>query len=193
MKTVNNTLMFLLTVLIFSFLATTGKPLYAQKKGEVLKIGTYDSRVITFAWSRSDYFKQQMLKFDSQSDSARKANDTIKIRELSVQTMSYQHLLHQMVFSTGTAAAIMELIKDQLPEFAKKEGVSIIVSKWELNFANSSVEVIDLTNAIAQLFKPTENIDKMADEIGKIQPVLLEELSIENEMLDMYCKRFGTK
>ncbi|MFZ4705090.1 MAG: hypothetical protein ACOYMF_03680 [Bacteroidales bacterium] len=193
MKTVKNAVKLLLATLIFSLLAAIGNPGYAQKKGEVLKIGTYDSRVITFAWSRSEYFREQMKKFSSQSDSADKIHDTVRIKELSVQTMSYQHLLHQMVFSNGSASVIMKLIKDQLPELAKKEGVSVILSKWEMNYLNPSIEVVDLTNQIAQLFKPTENIDKMAKEIADNEPVPLEDLSIENEMLDLYCKRFGKK
>jgi hypothetical protein len=151
MKHLYKSLKLLLTALIFVIVATIAKPVYAQKKGETLKIGTYDSRVITFAWSRSDYFKHHMSKYNSQSDSARKVNDSAKIRELSVQGMSYQHLLHQMVFSTGMASSIMELIRNQLPELAKKEDVSMIVSKWELNFVNPTVEIVDLTNQIAQL------------------------------------------
>jgi len=165
----------------------------AQKTSPVLKIGTYDSRIITFAWSRSDYFKEHMAKMGQQDDSAHKAHDSARIKDLGVQAMSYQHLLHQMVFSNGSAGFIMQIIKDKLPVLAKTTGVSVIVSKWELNYSDPSVEIIDLTSQVAALFQPKENIDKMAADISAQPPIPLDEMEIETEMLDYYCKLFGKK
>jgi len=164
-----------------------------QKKSEVIKIGTYDSRIVTFAWSRSDYFKQYLTRISQQSDSAKKANDSARVKELSVQSMMFQHLLHQMVFSNGSIGFIISPVKDKLHEIAEKEGVSMILSKWELTYVGPTVGIVDVTNAVVQLFNPRENIDKMGEEIRKQPPVPLEELGIETEMLDMYCKRFGKK
>ena len=165
----------------------------AQKKSPVLKIGTYDSRIITFAWSRSDFFKERMAKMGQQGDSANKAHDSARIKDLGVQAMSFQHLLHQMVFSNGSAGLIMQIIKDKLPELARTTGANIIVSKWELNYRDPSVEIIDLTSQVEALFQPKENIDKMAAEISAQPPIPLDELGIETEMLDYYCKLFGKK
>jgi len=166
---------------------------FAQKKSTVLKIGTYDSRIIAFAWSRTDYLKQHMIKFNQQNDSATKVHDSARVKELSVGIMSYQHLLHQVVFSNGSTGFIMALIKDKIPGLAKSAGVSVIISKWELSYSDPSIEVVDLTSQVAQLFQPKENIDKMAEEISKQAPAPIEELGIETEMLDYYCKLFGKK
>jgi hypothetical protein len=76
---------------------------------------------------------------------------------------------------------------------AKKEGVNIIVSKWELNYNDPSFEVIDLTNQVAALFQPKENFDKMAADIAGQAPVPIEELGIETDMLDGYCRMFDKK
>lgn len=179
-----------LTLLLTAF---SGIHIYAQKKSSAIKIGVYDSRIVTFAWSRSDYFKQHMIKFNQQNDSAQKSHDTARIKELGAGAMSYQHLLHQMVFSNGSIGIIMAIVKDKLPELAKSTGVGVIVSKWELNFSDPSVEVIDITSQVAALFQPKENIDKMVEEIGKQQPVPIDELDIETDMLDLYCMRFGKK
>ncbi len=165
----------------------------AQKKSSFIKIGTYDSRTIIFAWSRTDLLKQYLIKLNQRSDSAKKANDSAKIKELSVQAISFQHLLHQMVFSTGSVASIMKVINDKLPELAKTEGVSFIVSKYELNYSDPSFVVIDLTKKVAALFLPTENIDKMAAEIAKQSPIPIDEMTIETDMLDGYCKLYGKK
>lgn len=165
----------------------------AQTKSQGVTIGTYDSRVIVFAYTRSDFFKTHQQIFAKQSDSASKAKDTARIKELSVQAMSYQHLLHQMVFGTCSISAIIDLVKERLPELAQKEQVSIIVSKFEIPFQDASVKSVDLTEAVAQLFHPTEDIKSMSDEIRKSDPVPLEELTLESDMLDLYCKRFGKK
>ena len=134
-----------------------------------------------------------MMKIRQQTDSAEKAHDSARIKEVSVGAISFQHLLHQMVFSTGSVASIISVIKDKLPELAKTEGVSVIVSKYELNYSDSSIEVVDLTKQVAALFQPTENIDKMAAEIAKQSPIPIEEMTIETDMLDGYCKLFGKK
>jgi hypothetical protein len=112
----------------------TSGVIHAQEKNTHLKIGTYDSRIVTFAWSRSEYFREHLALIGRQTDSAEKAHDTARLKEVSAGAMSNQHLLHQMVFSNGSAAFIMALVRDKLPE-----------------------------------------------------------LTIENEMLDLYCRRFGGK
>ena len=134
-----------------------------------------------------------MKKFNQQVDSAEKAHDSARVKELTVGIISYQHLLHQMVFSNGSAGMLLVLVKDKLPELAKTAGVSSIVSKWELNFSDPSVETVDVTDQVVKLFIPKENIENMAGEIRKQNPIPMEELSIEGEMLDMFCKRFGGK
>jgi len=180
-------------VILFVLVSLWVSPAFAQKKQDAQKIGVYDSRIITFAWSRSAFFSEHQKKFAQQSDSAQKSKDTARIKELSIHAMSYQHLLHQMVFGSGSISAIMELVRDKIPEIAKQASVCMIVSKFELNYKDPSCEIVDLTDQIAQLFKPTENIDKMAGEIKKEEPVPLEDLDIEQEMLDLYCERFGKK
>lgn len=183
---------FFITITLFiCFMIPAGAS--AQKKSAVIKIGTYDSRTIIFAWSRTENLKNQLMKMRQKTDSAEKAHDSAKIKEGAVSSISFQHLLHQAIFSTGSVASFMTVIKDKLPELAKKEGVSIIVSKWELNYNDPSFEIVDLTKQVAALFQPTENIDKMAAEIAKQSPIPIEELSIETDMLDGYCKMFGKK
>ena len=165
----------------------------AQKTSPVLKIGTYDSRIIIFAWSRTDELKKFMMRIKEETDSAQTAHDTARVKEISVEAMSFQHLLHQMIFSNASVSSFLTIIKDKLPELAKKEGVSIIVSKWELNYYDPSFVIVDLTNQVAALYQPKENIDKMAADIAGQAPVPIQELGIEMEMLDLYCTRFGKK
>jgi hypothetical protein len=193
MKKTVQILISVIVVILLGILHLPGNMAFAQKSKAVVRIGTYDSRIVTFAWSRSDYFKQHMLKFNRQTDSAEKAHDTARVKELTVGIISYQHLLHQMVFSNGSIGTVMAFIKDKLPRLAETAGVSIILSKWELNFSDPSVEIVDLTSQVAQLFEPKENIDKMSKDISAQQPIAIDELGIETEMLDGYCSRFRKK
>ena len=179
--------------LILTILQPAGNMVFAQKTKAAIRIGTYDSRIVTFAWSRSDYFKQRLIKINQQSDSATKAHDTARIKELSVEAMSYQHLLHLMIFSNGSIGFVMAIVKDKLPGLAKTAGVSVILSKWELNFSDPSIEIVDLTSQVAQLFQPKENIDQMSKDISAQQPIPIDEFGIETDMLDGYCNRFGKK
>ncbi len=183
----------IIAMLIFCMINPAGNTVFGQKAKAAIKIGTYDSRIVIFAWSRSDYFKQHMIKFKQQSDSAEKAHDTARVKELSVQAMSFQHLLHLTVFSNGSVGFVMAIVKDKLPGLAKNEGVSVILSKWELNFSDPSIEIVDLTSQVAQLFQPKENIDQMSKDISAQQPIPIDEFGIEMDMLDGYCKRFGKK
>jgi hypothetical protein len=193
MKKAFQILIAVVTMFVILMLDPVNQLASAQNTKSAIKIGTYDSRVVAFSWSRSEYFNQHMIKFRQQSDSAEKVHDTARLKELSIGIMSHQHLMHQIVFSNGSIGFIMAIVKDKLPELAKSTGVNMILSKWELPFRDPSVEIIDLTYQVAALFKPKERIEKMAGEISRQGPLPLNEFDIEAELLDYYCQKFGKK
>jgi hypothetical protein len=45
------------------------------------------------------------------------------------------------------------------------------VSKWELNYSNANCEVIDITEKIADLFKPNKRFKNMLPDILKSEPI----------------------
>jgi hypothetical protein len=98
-----------------------------------------------------------------------------------------------MVFGSGSIITVMDLVRDRLPEVAKQAGVGVLMSKFEMVFKDPSVETVDVTSQIIQLFKPNENLDKMITEIYKNEPIPLDDLDIEADMIDSYCSRFGGK
>ena len=57
----------------------------------------------------------------------------------------------------------MTTINDQLPAIAQKAGVSLIVSKWEIQYNSSGAELIDLTLPLVELFHPDDATRKMID------------------------------
>ncbi len=87
-KTRFQTLLSVFITLTFSVSAT----IYAQQKPASIKIGTYDSRIVTFAWSRSEYFGERLKRIGNQTDSAQKVHDTARIKEISVDAIRNRFL-----------------------------------------------------------------------------------------------------
>lgn len=168
-----------------AFLSGSWDPGKGEKKTKAVKIGTYDSRVAVLAYSRSDLFQDYIKVKRAESDSLLKQEDTLKRNEGAYKMITLQYLNHQMVFCAGSAATVLCLIKDKLPELAKEAGVSMVVSKWELTWYDPSVEIVDLTTQVAKLFNPKENIDKMSAEISNMDPIPLSDLTVE-EVIDMW-------
>ena len=157
----------------------------AQKNPKSIKIGTYDSRVITLAYSRSDTFNVRLSEMQKQSQADFQGSDSTKKVKAAYKMITFQFLLHQQVFCTGTASEIIAIVKDKLPQVAKDAGVSSIVSKWELTYNNPSVEIVDLTMPIAKLFNPKGDFENIAKEIELQNPVPIEEFTIE-EVVQMW-------
>ncbi|MEI6576004.1 MAG: hypothetical protein WCO63_07500 [Bacteroidota bacterium] len=154
-----------------------------------IKIGTYDSRVVVFAFSRSQYFPSHIKDKQKAYNDAQEAHDTVKMDEALYSLMSFQHLLHQMVFCTGSAIPVLDSIKSKIPELAKKNGLVAIVSKFELNYSDPDITLIDITNEMAALFNPKEDISKMAKDIRNAEPVPLEEFTFQEE-IESYVKQY---
>jgi len=62
-----------------------GNNVIAQSSPVKIKIGVYDSRIVTLAWSRSAFFADHQKMFGLKSDSATRAHDTARLKELSIE------------------------------------------------------------------------------------------------------------
>ena len=160
-----------------------------------LKIGTYDSRAVAYAYFISDMYKIQQQKIDSERDKIMEAKDTAKWKETISKVCTEQYLLHQRVFAIGSAASVLRKIEKQLPSIAKSAGVDIIVSKWELTWKDSSVVVVDLTDNIAQLFIPLNKLGKTYDEIKKTERIDVDDVGIDEviEIWNQFEKKYMGK
>ena len=163
---------------------------FAQSKSVPIKIGTYDSRIVVLAYSRSEHFAKVMNEM-KESEAIMQSNDTVKKMETIYKIFTQQYIMHQQVFSSGSSANILALVKDKLPEVAKDAGVFAIVSKWELTFADTNVELIDLTMPVSKLFNPSGDFEKMVPDMQNQAPIPLEEFTVE-EVIQMW-KQFETK
>ena len=86
--------------------------------------------------------------------------------------------LHQQCFGNLSIPNVMKTIQDRLPAIAKKTGVTLIVSKWEIQYSDPEIEPVDLTLQLVDLFTTDDATRKMIEEGLKQnqKPVPVEQL-----------------
>jgi hypothetical protein len=180
----------IISIIVLILLGQCWSNATAQIESEPLKLGTYDSRIVTLAYSRSEHFTKVTNEMKG-SEAIMLSNDTAKKIEAIYKIFTKQYIMHQQVFSSGSSANILDLVKDKLPQVAKDAGVFAIVSKWELTFVDPNVEVIDLTMPVSKLFNPSGDFDQMVPQMQAQAPIPLEEFTVE-EVVQMW-KQFEEK
>jgi Skp family chaperone for outer membrane proteins len=146
------------------------------------KIGVFDSRAVALAYWRSDVGMRELRALHEEYAKAKAANDETRIKELEQEGPWRQVRMHQQVFSTATAATILEKVSDKLPGVAKEAGVSAIVSKWEVPYKDASIETVDVTLSIVRLFNQDPQTLKMIQEMSAQPPIPFEKLPLDPNM-----------
>jgi hypothetical protein len=147
-----------------------------------LRIGTFDSRAVALAYYRSPEGLERMKpEWDRELRDAEATGDSARVEELKLFMPSFQHLLHQQVFSTGSICNVMREIEEDLPGIAAAAGVDLVVSEWELPYRSPDVEVTDLTPSIVALFDMDEETARFVAQMADVEPVPLEELLYQPE------------
>ena len=129
-----------------------GAAAFAQSKENTLRIGVYDSRAIAVAYGNSTEFRKSLEAVTADYQKAKAAKDDKRVKEIETQMKARQRRAHEQGFSTGSVANIMARIKDSLPGVAKKAGVDVIASKWEVNYQSPEVKLVDVTDDLVALF-----------------------------------------
>ena len=169
----------LIAFLMIAFLAA-GATKAADSQSKI-RIGTYDSRFVALAFYRAE--KGKMMReflgnLNLELQKAREAKDEKKVKELEAKGPAFQNLMHQQVFGNLSIPNVMETIKDRLPAIAKKTGVTLLVSKWEIQYADPEIETVDLTLQLVEIFNLDDTTRKMIEEATKQnqKPVPVEQL-----------------
>jgi hypothetical protein len=155
----------------------TGATALAQSQTNKLRIGVYDSRAIAIAYGNSTAFRESMKPVQAEYEKAKAAKDDKRMKEIDARMKLGQRRLHEQGFSTGSVAGIMAKVKDSLPEVAKKAGVQVIVSKWELNHQSPDVEVVEVTDELVALFHPSEKVLGWVKDLKSHPPLPIEEIT----------------
>ena len=165
--------------ILVSVTAFAGNP--AQTK-PTIKIGTFDSRVVALAYFRSEEYRLSMTELHKKHQQAKAENNDSLIKVLEKEGPWMQIRMHQQVFSNAGASSIMSKIADAIPDIAREAGVVLIVSKWEMPYVDSSVEIIDVTLPIAKLFKPNEQTLKIIEQMKSQEPIPFDKLPLDPSM-----------
>ena len=165
-KKVSPLLVFAIFFLMFSF---AGMDLsYAQTK---LTIGTFDSRAVIIAYANSSYFKMPS-EMGAKYKEAKEKKDSVELKKLDREGKLRQAMLHEQGFGKGSVCYIMDEFKDQLKDLAVKENLALIVSKWELQYSNDSIEKIDVTEKVVGIFGPVnEKMKSTLSEMKNSEPI----------------------
>ena len=155
------------------------QPVAAQEKRPALRIGVFDSRAVALAYGHCDEFKRSVRNMRTELEKAKADKNEKRVKELEQEGPWTQVRLHQQVFSTGPVSGILASVKDKLPQIAAQAGVTIIVSKWEVQFRDATVETVDVTLPIVKLFNPDERVLQWIEQMKSQPPIAFEELSLD--------------
>jgi len=157
----------------------TGATALAQSQTNKLRVGVYDSRAIAIAYGNSAAFQDSLKPVQAEYEKAKAAKDDKRMKEIDAQMKLRQRRLHEQGFSTGSVAYIMAKapVKAALPDLAKKAGVQVLVSKWELNHQSPDVEVVDVTDELTALFHPNEKVLGWLKDMKNHPPLPIEEIT----------------
>ena len=157
----------------------TGSTALAQSQTNKLRVGVYDSRAIAIAYANSALFKESLKPMQAEYEQAKQEKNDRRMKAIDGKMKLRQRRAHEQGFSTGSVAGIMAKIKDALPAVAKRAGVQIIVSKWELNHQTADVETVDVTDELAALFNPSDKVLGWIKSSRDQKPVPIEEITDE--------------
>jgi hypothetical protein len=154
-----------------------GAAAFAQSKENTLRIGVYDSRAIAVAYGNSTEFRKSLEAVTADYQKAKAAKDDKRVKEIETQMKARQRRAHEQGFSTGSVANIMARIKDSLPGVAKKAGVDVIASKWEVNYQSPGIKVADVTDDLVALFHVSPQGLKWIKGIQSKEPLPIEQIT----------------
>jgi hypothetical protein len=154
--------------------------LLAQQSSKTVKIGIYDSRAVAVAYSNSDSFQKDLGNLMDQYKKSKEENNTKMIDIIEKEGQFRQQLLHEQTFSVGTVSNIVDKIKEKLQDIAKNTGVILIISKWEISYKDPSIEYIDVTSQIVDLFSPSKQTLIWIKDLQKQTPIPIDKISIDS-------------
>jgi hypothetical protein len=150
--------------------------IFGQTRKESVVVGTFDSRVIAIAYYNSEAHKSYVEELKSEHAEAEASGDSARAMELQAIGEASQALAEKQAFSTWPVDNILRTIEGKIPEISIQAGVDLIVSRWNIVYQRSGIELIDLTDDLVNLFNPNEQLLQMLEQIKQQPPIPLEEL-----------------
>lgn len=144
-----------------------------QPRETRIRVGVYDSRAIAIAWATSKY--NPTLQKRRELEAARKAGDLGKVKELEAWGPAQQRLLHFQGFGRVPVGDLLLPVKDGVSRVARDNRLAAIT--MQCDHVAPNVEVVDVTDALVELFHPTERTRQTIRSMRNVKPVGLLELA----------------
>ena len=158
---------------VAAFADEDGKAVSGPK---AIRVGTFDSRLVTTAYVRSKLFEQRLAKMHEELKAAKESGDDKRVKQLEEAGIELQHTIHKQGFSIWPIHDILKTIEHRLPNVAEQAEVDLIVSKWDVAFRRSGIQTIDVTDQIVALFNPSEETLKVIEDLGRKEPVPISQI-----------------
>ena len=154
--------------IIFSGLAicAPGETPAAENK---IRIGVFNTRAITVAYARSGIFNEKIAKIVTEANKA-KANGNDKVyKQLDAELKMQQDKMHWQVYGNLGIDDILMHVRPSYQKIAAQAGVAAIAEN--VVYSDPGTEIVDVTEMVAEEFKPDKKTKEMMQEIIK-KPVL---------------------
>lgn len=156
--------------------ASNGTPPPSPDSIVDVRVGVYDSRIVSFAhfWSESSRQEREALVVAAKT--AKAAGDAARYQELTDRITAEQERSHLQVFSTAPAVEAMAALKEKLPEIQRELGITRLISSWD---DASLVRIpqenrIDVTSRLVREFNPDDKRQKTIEQMKHSKPMPLE-------------------
>jgi hypothetical protein len=135
----------------------------------IARLGVYDNRAIAVAYAASSFnpIDQKM----EEHKAAKLSGDDDKIKELKAWGESHQRQLHFQGFGRVPVGDLLQHVKEGVSQLAADMQLSAIA--MQCDYTAPDAEVIDVTDQLVELFKPSAKTRDMVRKVRRAQPVPL--------------------
>jgi hypothetical protein len=132
-----------------------------------VRVGVYDSRAVAVAYapSRFNPVREKMAEHQA----AKSAGDQQKVKELETWGEQHQRMLHFQGFCRVPVSDLLEPVRDGLGQIIIDQKLTAIVMACDA--VASDVEIVDVTDAIVELYEPSDKTRQTVSEIRNTEPV----------------------
>jgi hypothetical protein len=146
----------------------------SQPTKQKIRIGVFNTRAVALAYGRSKMGMEEINKLIAEAKEAKEKGDKKKFQKLDAELRMWQDKAHWQVFSVCNIDDILAHIRPHYEEIAKKAGVIVIVE--QAVYTDKNVEVVDVTELMAEQFGPDEKTQKIMKDIMKHPPLSFEQM-----------------
>ena len=120
---------------------------------------------VAVAYYRSPLWAEALKSQRAAMQTAKRNNDTQKVKELEAWGGKSQEIAHQQLTGEAPITNVLEALAPSLPEIAKQAQVAMVVP--DLPYADGSVQTVDVTDLILDWLKADEATRRIVKDLRK--------------------------